>query len=436
MKLSSFGTKLTGESGILQLMDDLGKPLPGGVSACRLGGGNPARVAAVEKAYRHEMEKLIGFHDAFEQAISCYDAPQGRLMFLDAVASFFRREYHWDISSENIAVTNGSQAAFFYLFNLFSGQKPERRTILFPLVPEYIGYADQGIEPDTFVTLPARVELEGEHLFKYFLDLSAVERYLDAHHEVGAICVSRPTNPTGNVLTQSEIEQLATLASSNDIPLMIDNAYGTPFPNIIFPQAMYDAAGGEPRPYWDANTILSMSLSKIGLPSLRTGIVIADKKIIRCLSAINSIAALASGSLGQILTEGLIRTGELKRLADTEVRPYYYARRESALQLVEEFWQGRSYRLHRCEGALFLWLYMDDLKVTSRELYFALKERGVVVVPGEYFFFGRERGDEVETAWQTHPHRYKCLRLNYTASEAEVRDGLRIIAEVSAGLRQ
>ncbi len=436
MKLSAFGTKLTGESGILQLMDDLGRPFPDGVKPHRLGGGNPARVPQVEQVYRREMERLMGFHDAFEQVISAYDAPQGRHLFLDAVASFFRREYGWPVTPENVAVTNGSQAAFFYLFNLLSGKSPERRTILFPLVPEYIGYADQGIDPGCFVTLPARIEPDGEHLFKYFIDLPLVEEYLAAHPEVAALCVSRPTNPTGNVLTDGEIRSLAALARRYGIPLMIDNAYGTPFPNIIYPDRMYDGTGVEPVPYWDENTILSMSLSKIGLPTLRTGIVIAPPDVIKAVSAVNSIAALASGSLGQVLAEGLIRTGELKKLADNAVRPFYKSRLEKALDWTAEFWTGRNYRLHRCEGALFLWMMMDDLRVSSRDLYFRLKEKGVVVVPGEYFFFGLESGSPEETAWKNHPHRYSCLRINYTGNPDEVRDGLRLIASTSAELRR
>jgi len=428
MHFSSFGQKLTGESGILRLMDDLGRPLPDGVKPYMLGGGNPARIPEVEQAFRREMEKLLSWKDAFEEAISHYDAPQGRMMFIDSLVHFFNKEYGWDIDGENIAITNGSQSAFFYLFNLFSGQDPVRQTILFPLVPEYVGYADQGIDCDTFATLPAKIELLGDHEFKYHLDIPLVSEYLATHREVGAICVSRPTNPTGNVLTNAEIDELASLAKLHDIPLMIDNAYGMPFPNIIFPDMME----GLPSPHWDKNIVLSMSLSKIGLPSLRTGIIIADKPIITALSALNSIIALASGSLGQILAEGLIRTGEMKMLADTVVRPFYRERSEIAQSYIHEFWKGRDYRIHRSEGALFLWLYLPDLTITTKELYEKLKERGVVIVPGDYFFFGREKGTAEETAWQRHPHREKCLRLNYSRSQEEVREGLRIIAEVSA----
>jgi valine--pyruvate aminotransferase len=424
---SSFGKKLTGDSGILSLMEDLGKPLPAGVTPRMLGGGNPARIPEIDAVYRREMTALLARGNEFEEAVGRYDSPQGRVSFIESLVIFFREKYGWKISEKNIAITNGSQSAFFYIFNLFSGKLPERRTILFPLVPEYIGYADQGIDRDTFVTLPAGIEITADHEFKYRLDIPLVKSYLASHPEVGAICVSRPTNPTGNVLTGTEIRELAALSSQYDIPFIIDNAYGMPFPNIIFPETMAES----PDPYWDENTILSMSLSKIGLPSLRTGIIIAQEEIVTALTALNSIAALTSGTLGQVLAEGIIRSGEIATLADTVVRPFYRERSLFARECIAEFWSGRQYMIHKSEGAIFLWLCLPDLAIPSAELYTKLKERGVVIVPGEYFFFGLETGTDEETAWKRHPHRTNCIRLNYSRGEEEVREGLRIIAETS-----
>ena len=53
----------------------------------------------------------------------------------------------------------------------------------------------------------------------------------------GAICVSRPTNPTGNVITDDEVEQLDALAQTHNVPLIIDGAYGLPFPGLIYTPA-------------------------------------------------------------------------------------------------------------------------------------------------------------------------------------------------------
>ena len=396
-------------------MDDIAKPLPGNVVAHPLGGGNPARVPEVERAYRAELEDILRDGDRFEDVLAHYDSPQGRVEFLETAAAFFRKEYGWPISMENIALTNGSQSAMFYLFNLFSGTcNGSKRTLLFPLMPEYIGYADQGIEEGTFVSVPSLVEYFDDRTFKYRMDLECVADYLASHPEVGAMCVSRPTNPSGNVLTDSEIHGLSELAHEYSIPLIIDNAYGLPFPDIVFTE--------DAEPVWNEDIILSMSLSKIGLPSIRTGIVIAKKEIISAVGNMNAIAALATGSMGPVLAGNLLSSGRLTELASSVVRPFYEEKAMNAAAWIRKYFDGTDFYIHRPEGSIFLWLYLPSLSIPTLEFYSVLMREGVVTVPGEYFFFG---SDDVKH----HPHYDKCLRINYSGDAYLTEDGIRIIAD-------
>ena len=415
MEFSDFGNKLSMHSGILQLMEDISKPLPPGIEPIPMGGGNPARVPGVEKVYRREMEKLLADGDKFEDVLAHYDSQQGRLSFVRTVAGYFSSKYGWDITEKNVMVSNGSQSAMFYLFNLLAGTSGAvKRTVLFPLMPEYIGYADQGIEKDMFVSIPSKAELYPDRTFKYLVDLKQVEEYLEDHPEVAAMAVSRPTNPSGNVLTDKEVEALSALCHQHSIPLIIDNAYGLPFPDIIFTD---DAA-----PIWNEDIILSMSLSKIGLPALRTGIVIAKEEIITAMSNINAIASLSTGSLGPVLAEDLIRSGELVELASTTVRPFYKAKADHAAEVIRREFEGTDYYFHKIQGSIFFWLYLPKLSIPTLEFYSVLMKEGVVTVPGEYFFFGSD------TAPYPHEHYDKCLRLNYAGSDEVTEKGLKIIA--------
>jgi valine--pyruvate aminotransferase len=54
MKISRFGRKITGTSGIGQLMDDLGIALAGGGDILMLGGGNPTHIPEVQKSFRED----------------------------------------------------------------------------------------------------------------------------------------------------------------------------------------------------------------------------------------------------------------------------------------------------------------------------------------------------------------------------------------------
>ncbi|WP_459782565.1 aminotransferase class I/II-fold pyridoxal phosphate-dependent enzyme, partial [Photobacterium sp. R1] len=106
--------------------------------------------------------------------------------------------------------------------NLLAGEFPDGRhkKILLPLAPEYIGYGDAGVSPDMFISYKHEISLLENGLFKYNVDFNA----LTLDDSVGAICASRPTNPTGNVLTDEEIRHLDQLAQQHNIPLIIDNA--------------------------------------------------------------------------------------------------------------------------------------------------------------------------------------------------------------------
>ncbi|HRQ89143.1 MAG TPA: valine--pyruvate transaminase [Bacteroidia bacterium] len=410
-----FAHKLTSGSGTTQLMDDLGEALTLGRGKVRMmGGGNPAHIPAMAAIWRERMRELLEEPSGeFDRVLADYDPPAGSPAFRSAMADFLSREYGWDLTARNIAVTNGGQTAFFFLLNRFAGAMPDgsARRILLPLVPEYIGYGDQGVsEPDLFDSRRPLVELRGGRRFKYGIDFDR----LAVGPEHGAIAVSRPTNPSSNVLTDGEIDRLRRLAAERGIPLIIDNAYGLPFPGAIFA----DAA-----PVWDENIILTMSLSKLGLPGVRTGIVVAREEIVDELRSMTAIVGLANNNIGQALARPLIESGAVKRLSEEVVRPYYQHRAGQALALAEAHLPADvPWRVHESEGAFFLWFWFEHLPVPCRELYRQLKEAGLVVVPGKPFFYGLDT-----TGWD---HAEQCIRVSFTQPEEVVADGFRILGEV------
>ena len=413
MNLSAFGRRLTSESGTRSLMDDLGAIAAAGGEIMNLGGGNPSLIPAAEMVFRVRMQALMQRDGAFERAIGTYDAPHGERSFARALAGLLRREQGWEVTERNIALTNGSQSAFLALFNLLAGPAPGEdggpaRRVLLPVSPEYIGYADIGLVPGMLAARRSTVTDLGDKLFKYGVDFEGLE----AVGDVAAICVSRPTNPTGNVVTDDELRRLGAVARARGVPLIVDNAYGLPFPGIVHSDAT---------PAWDENTVLCMSLSKLGLPGLRTGIVVANEEIVAALGAFNAIFCLAPGSLGPALATELFESGEVLALARDVIRPHYAGRAERALDLLREGLGGCDIRIHRPEGAFFLWLWMPGLPIDNEALYERLKARGVVVVSGHHFFPGLEDDD-----W---PHKRECIRISYADDWNRIERGLAVIVE-------
>jgi len=410
MQFSSFSERFMGSAGILQLMQDLGEAMAsGGENVCMLGGGNPAPIPQVNDYLHERMQAILDEPGRFARVIGNYDSPQGEQRFINTLVELLKREYGWDISSRNICLTAGSQAAFFMLFNLFAGEFPDgrHRCILLPMIPEYIGYSDVGISQPLFRSLKPNIEHTAEHRFKYHVDFDA----LGIDDGIGAICVSRPTNPTGNVLTDDEIDRLHGMALRHDIPLIIDNAYGQPFPDIIFRDA---------RLPWSEQIILCLSLSKMGLPAVRTGIIVAAEPVIQAITGMNAILQLANGSIGPALAETMVESGDIIRISRDVINPYYRQRSEQAQAWFDEALGDIDYHIHEAEGAIFLWLWFPGLPVTCDELYRRLKEQGVLVIAGHHFFPGLE---------QDWPHRHECIRVTYAQSPEVVHRGIQIIAE-------
>ena len=414
MKISRFGHKIAATSGIGQLMDDLGIALSQSRDILMLGGGNPAHIPAVQQYFRDSMEKLLRDGAEFERTVGNYDPPCGNTEFIEAIAALLKNELGWDIRPKNIALTNGSQTAFFILFNIFAGAYEDGtvKKVLFPLTPEYIGYCDVGLTDDLFTAHKPQIEHIDEHIFKYHIDFDKI----NINEQIGAVCVSRPTNPTGNVLTDTEIQNLSELAGANDIPLIIDNAYGMPFPDIVFTEA---------KAMWSPDavcrdTIFCMSLSKFGLPAVRTGIVIANEQVIDMVSKMNAVMSLAPGGMGAAIATELVRSGEIIKISRDVIKPFYQQKAQVALEQACAELDGVDFHIHRPEGAFFLWLWFPKLPITNEELYQRLKKKGVLVVPGHCFFPGLKEN------WQ---HRNECIRVNYSQDAEIVNSGIKIIAE-------
>jgi valine--pyruvate aminotransferase len=390
-------------------MDDLGEALRVNPDMIFMGGGNPARIPEMEQAFEDALRTTLDNPHETHQLLGVYQPPQGDAELLDAIANLLHDEYQWPISRANIALANGSQSAFFVLFNLFAGEYADgsKKRIQLPLTPEYLGYSDLGISADFFTSTRPSIEMLPDGFFKYHVDFSQ----LKITNETGALCVSRPTNPTGNVISDEELVKLDELARAHQVPFIVDGAYGTPFPNILFADA---------QPHWNENTILVLSLSKLGLPGARTGMVIANPDVINAFAKANTILSLATGNFGPALARHLLTDGKILQLSREVVAPFYRARMEHAVATFKKHLGDLPCFIHKPEGAIFLWLWFKDLPISSEELYQRLKARGVLVVSGHHFFPG------LAGEWQ---HSRECIRVTYCQDASVVEQGAQVIAD-------
>ena len=407
---SAIGEVFSGPSPTRALMDDLGEVARQPEAFLNLGGGNPARVPEVHALFAARLEALAR-ERRLDGAFAAYEDPQGPLAFRERVAAYLARRQGWPVTAANVLCTAGSQSSFFMLFNLFAGATRDgpSRHILLPQTPEYIGYAGQCLQAGMLRAVDSVPTPTGHQRFRYRLDLERVQA-IPGH--TAALCLSRPTNPSGNVCSDEEIAILTRRAEEAGIPLIVDCAYGEPFPGIAF----------EPHHLpWSPALIACFSLSKLGLPGMRLGIVVASEPVVRAMTNFNTALMLSVNPLGAALVSELFEGDALELQVTAPIKTFYQARLDFALQCCARTFEGLDYRIHEPGGAIFLWLWFGDERVDSEQLYRRLKARGVLVIPGHHFAPAGGAGAS--------DHLRQCVRVSFAQPESVVERGIAVIGE-------
>ncbi|TGK99848.1 valine--pyruvate transaminase [Leptospira levettii] len=408
---SLWADRLRKNQGIRSLMEDLGQAT-GDPNEILLGGGNPAPIPEAKAIFEETFGKLAK-DPILRSLLGDYQAPIGNDSFRELAAEYLSPLLQSKLKKENIAFFNGSQNAYSFLLNLHSGPMADGsfQKILLPVVPEYIGYADQSIAENVFLAKPPNVVSTGKNRFRYELNQSTFDLT-----GVGVLAISRPTNPTGNVLPLEQLEWMEKSTTKHNIPILIDLAYGNPFPNLIGKES--------PIQYKEGRT-LSLSFSKIGLPGVRFGIVVSDEETINTLSSFAAVSNLAVGNLGVYMMQILFQENVLPKLSENILRPFYEAKAKLALNLFTEAFEkmGVAYEIHDPMGGFFLWIRFPSLSISNHELYHLCKDKRLFIVSGHYFFPG------LNTDFS---HTKECIRLTYCRKEEELARGAQILAEIVA----
>ena len=417
LALSQIGTQMSNLTGVRAIMKDIQATLSAskGQEFINLSAGNPVILPEIEQMWRDYTHELLASPD-YGEVVCRYGSSQGYQPLIDAIVSDFNRRYSLNLTASNVLITPGSQSLYFYAINAFGGQTAGGQTkqVVLPLSPDYTGYGGMAIVPNSIVAYKPTLDIDaGNHSFKYRPDFSQ----LQIGENTGCVLFSRPCNPTGNVLTDEEVQKIVALASSYDAPVLIDSAYAPPFPSLNFT---------EMTPIFGDNIVHCMSLSKAGLPGERIGIALGSEKFIGILESFQTNMCIHSSRYGQAIAAKAIASGRLADLATTVIRPYYQQKFAVLESGITKFMpQDLPWYLHRGEGAIFAWMWFQDLPITDWDLYQALKEVGIIVVPGSSFFPG------LREEWA---HKHQCIRISLTASDTEITTAMERLATVVEGV--
>jgi valine--pyruvate aminotransferase len=413
LALTQFGDRMSQLTGVRAIMKDIIETLRSDSSKefINLSAGNPVILPEVEQLWRDCTATLLASSE-YGEVVCRYGSSQGYQPLIEAVVADFNQRYGLNLSDRNVLITPGSQSLYFLAANAMGGYTRDGRLkqILLPLSPDYTGYGGVTLIPEALKAYQPAIEFNAKpHRFKYRPDFSQLE----VNQTTGFVLFSRPCNPTGNVLSDEEVEKIVAIAAGQNVPVFIDSAYAPPYPCLNFT---------EMTPIFGKNVVHCFSLSKAGLPGERVGIAIGDEAVIQVLEAFQTNLCLHSSRYGQAIAAQAIRSGKLAELSLRVIRPHYQAKfavLESALDAAMP--DDVPWFLHLGEGAIFGWLWLQDLPMSDREFYQLLKQVGVIVVPGDPFFPG------LEADWA---HKHQCFRISLTASDQALAIAMQRLADV------
>ena len=412
--LTKFGAQMSKLTGVRAIMKDINETLRAGIGQdlTNLSAGNPLILPEVEQLWRDCTAELLSSPE-YGEVVCRYGYSKGYSPLIEAITKDFNKRYGLELNESNILITPGSQTLYFYAANVFGGYtiNDELKQIVLPLSPDYTGYGGVSLVPEALFAYKPTLDIdEAAHRFKYRPDFSK----LSITEKTGCVLFSRPCNPTGNVVTNDEVEKIAAIAAQSDVPVLIDSAYAPPFPALNYT---------EMTPIFGENILHCMSLSKAGLPGERVGIAIGSKKLIDSLECFQANASLHSSRYGQAIAALAIDSGKLAHISETVIRPFYKNKFTILETTLESSMPNNiPWFLHRGEGAIFAWIWLKDLPMSDVDFYQELKKVGLIIVPGNSFFPG------LHEEWQ---HKHQCFRVSLTGSDEEIKTGMQRFAKVA-----
>jgi valine--pyruvate aminotransferase len=413
MRLSSTGAKMAGLSGLRSIMDDITTTTtasPG--DWLNLSIGNPAPIRDVVGFWRDLTRRTLD-SEPYARLSGSYGPSRGSPALVSAVVEYFRDRYNWDLAAENVVVGPGSQMLCFMASALFTGSAGPGRLIL-PIAPDYTGYQGLVLEQNGIVGVPGLVHAGPDRTFRYGMDLVA----LGDRNDIGMILLSSPANPSGRSISAIEQSALMDIAEHHDVPLILDHAYGAPFPGI---------AGTLVPPPQHPHVINVFTLSKAGLPGERIAFAVGPERYISAMVSFLANSALHAPALAQAVAARALQERTLDRLVSEVIGPFYRRRRRFVEQLLHAALPlDIRWHLHASDGGMFCWLWIEEDWFDDLTLYQILKQRQVFIVPGRHFF----------PAFSDQGHQRQCVRISITADEAVLSEGVSRLAMSLGDLRE
>lgn len=294
-----------------------------------------------------------------------YEAPEGYAPLRSALA---RHLLGLGIAAapDDVLITSGAQQAIDLTLRALT--RPGDYVVTES--PTYLGILDACEAND--------VRLIGVPLDDEGMEVDRLEPLIARHRPRLIITIPNSHNPTGITMSLARRRRLLALVATHDVPVLEEDAYGelryggAPVPRL---RAL---ASDEP-----ARVLYVSSFSKVMLPGLRLGYLVATGELYRRVLFIKQASDRSSNSLAQRAIYRGLESRQLRSyVRGVSIR--CRERRDAMLAALGRYFPPGA-RWTAPDGGLYLWVRLPD-GVSAMGLHAAALARGVVVAPGGAYF--------------------------------------------------
>lgn len=305
-------------------------------------------------------------------------------------------------SPENVLITAGSQQALALVSQLLL----EPGDTILVESPTYSGALDL-FRALNFRIISVPVDSQG-------MRVDLLEKQLQQHHPKLVYTIPNFHNPTGTCLSGTRRHELIILAERYNVPILEDDFVGDlRYEGRAQPALKALDPGGR--------VIHVSTFSKMLMPGLRVGFLVADGPVYDALVKFKRVNDLATSSLIQRALHDYVTVGRyqahLRRSSQI-----FRKRRDAMLAALQRFLPDRL-QFETPQGGLFLWINLPDGFSAGELLPIAIRQ-GVDFMPGSGFFLNPAEG----AGW---------MRLNFVVQEErKIEEGIRRLGKAWLGLQK
>lgn len=305
-------------------------------------------------------------------------------------------------SPENVLITAGSQQALALVSQLLL----EPGDTILVESPTYSGALDL-FRALNFRIISVPVDSQG-------MRVDLLEKQLQQHHPKLVYTIPNFHNPTGTCLSGTRRHELIILSDRYNVPILEDDFVGDlRYEGRAQPALKALDPGGR--------VIHVSTFSKMLMPGLRVGFLVADGPIYDGLVKFKRVNDLATSSLIQRALHDYVTVGRyqahLRRSSQI-----FRKRRDAMLAALQRFLPGHL-QFETPQGGLFLWMKLSDGFSAGELLPIAIRQ-GIDFMPGSGFFLNPAEG----AGW---------LRLNFVVQdERKIEEGIRRLGKAWLGLQE